>query len=581
MSFLRAIIGLHPRRLGIATLFLVLGTLTEGLSLLLFLPVIHLVSEGRDVVDLTGLPLPQGFPDSAPLSMLLLAIICLTGGLVLFGRLKGVYLARLVYDFSDRLRLGLFSDVAAADWSQVIRIPRSRLEHALTEDIDRVHVAAYSLLNILQSVVGLVIYLGLGLMISPLMTLLCLAIGGLALTLLRPYRRAATAYGASLQSQRLRLSQTIKEFTRAMKLARSMNLEPRYQSLLGEMLRQTRDGSLSYVRKSLVGSGLFQLAAATGAALFIWVARSWAQMDLARIAVLLLLFLRAVPRFSGVQASLQQILVDLPAWDAVRRLQAELSCSRDPDPSVEEPAARPLSEISLCNVTWRFPDAPRDTLDRMSLTMRAGQITVLTGPSGAGKSTVADIVMGLIRPQHGKVLVDGVPLAASQLRSWRDRAAYITQDPLLMNASIRANLALAMPGSDPEAEETMQRALRAAAADFVSRLPGGLDHGVGDQGGLLSGGERQRIAFARGLMRNPDLLVLDEATSALDLQNEESLVRTVQSLRGKTTILVITHRPALVAIADAVYVMENGRAIGKSPDGPRREAQISPAVSIT
>ncbi|WP_435171516.1 ABC transporter ATP-binding protein [Falsirhodobacter sp. 1013] len=566
-SFFTALARMERRRLTIGTFLLVLGTLTEGASILMFLPILQLVSTGENVVDLGRLNLPAFLPQTIPLWTLLVFIVVLTAAQATFNRSKGIYLAELIHDFTDRFRLSLFRDIAAARWDSLVRLPRSRIEHALTGEIERLYMATFNLLNVLQGLIGLGLYLVLSLLVSVPMTLLSFGFGLVALALMRPFRKAAGRHGTRLQEKRKRQSHAVGEFVGGLKIARSMNLEGRYLGIFSDILHQTRVDAVQYVRQSTIGSGLFQISAVAGAATFIWVARSGLGMDLARIAVLLILFMRAGPRFLGLQASVQQLLVDLPAWRDIRTLQDQLVEWRDPAAEGALPAPAPQHEICLDHVTWRFPGGARDVLTDLTLRIPAKKITVLTGPSGAGKSTIADLVIGLLQPDQGRLLVDGQPLEAGQLRAWRDRTAYVTQDPHLIDGSIRANLMLAIANPGPEDEAAMQHSLSRASADFVAALPQGIDTAVGERGGLLSGGERQRIALARALMRNPDILILDEATSALDWENELALSDTIGKLRGSVTVLVITHRPALLAVADVVHVMDDGRIVQSEQQG--------------
>ncbi|MDB6454798.1 ABC transporter ATP-binding protein [Falsirhodobacter sp. 20TX0035] len=569
-SFFTALARMERRRLTIGTTLLVLGTLTEGISILLFLPILQLVGNGENVVDLARLNLPAFVPDAIPLWVLLVFIVLLTAAQAAFNRSKGIYLTELVHDFTDRFRLSLFRDIAAARWDSLVRLPRSRIEHALTGEIERLYMATFNLLTILQGAIGLGLYLVLSLLVSVPMTLLSFGFGLVALSLMRPFRKAAGRHGTRLQEKRKRQSHAVSEFVGGLKVARSMNLERRYQGVFSDILHQTRIDAVQYVRQSSVGSGLFQVSAVAGAALFIWVARSGLGMDLARIAVLLILFMRAGPRFLGLQASVQQLLVDLPAWRDIRTLQDQLDEWRDPAADGTLPAPAPQHEICLDRVTWRFPGATRNVLTDLTLRIPANRISVITGPSGAGKSTIADLVIGLLQADQGRLLVDGQPLEAGQLRAWRDRTAYVTQDPHLIDGTIRANLMLAVAEPGPGDEGAMQLALSRASANFVAALPDGIDSPVGERGGLLSGGERQRIALARALMRDPDILILDEATSALDWENELALAETIGKLKGSVTVLVITHRPALLAVADVVHVMDDGRIVqSEQPgDGP-------------
>jgi ATP-binding cassette subfamily C protein len=194
-----------------------------------------------------------------------------------------------------------------------------------------------------------------------------------------------------------------------------------------------------------------------------------------------------------------------------------------------------------------------------SLVIEAGSISAIAGASGAGKSTVADLLLGLLRPTHGRLLVDGREIGEDDLGAWRRSIGYVPQDSFLLHDTIRANLAWARPdATDAEMWDALERS---AAAAFVRARPEGLDAIVGDRGLRLSGGERQRLALARALITNPNVLVLDEATSALDSVNEEQILTAVERLRGRVTIVLISHRLATLRNADAIYVMDAGEIV--------------------
>ncbi|MEM8849548.1 MAG: ATP-binding cassette domain-containing protein, partial [Pseudomonadota bacterium] len=219
--------------------------------------------------------------------------------------------------------------------------------------------------------------------------------------------------------------------------------------------------------------------------------------------------------------------------------------------------ADPVFEIAcrLDDVTFAHPSRP--VLNGVTLTFRKNRTTVLTGPSGSGKTTVADLILGFIAPDRGQVSIDGRPLADLSLKAWRRKVGYVPQELILFNETIYDNITL----GDPDLDETAVReALRVAGGlAFVDGLPDGLQTHVGEKGARLSGGQRQRIALARALVERPELLILDEVTSALDPATETAIVENIRALQGSTTIIAITHRAALLDLADQVYALQDGR----------------------
>jgi ATP-binding cassette subfamily C protein len=193
------------------------------------------------------------------------------------------------------------------------------------------------------------------------------------------------------------------------------------------------------------------------------------------------------------------------------------------------------------------------------LDIKAGEMTAIVGPSGAGKTTIADLLMGLIIPGKGHVLIDDQPLMGERMKAWRDQIGYVPQDTFLFHDTLRTNLLWAKP--DVEDEEINQALRFAAAGEFVSGLPKGLDTIVGDRGVLISAGERQRIALARALLRKPSLLILDEATSSLDSENEKRIQNAIETLHSQMTILIMTHRLSAVREADIIHVLEKGQLV--------------------
>lgn len=248
----------------------------------------------------------------------------------------------------------------------------------------------------------------------------------------------------------------------------------------------------------------------------------------------------------------------LPAFATVMEMQARCEAAAEPEAEKTEKVELQYA-IELGHVSFAYEKGAGFSMRDLDLIIPTGRTTAIVGPSGTGKSTIADLIMGLITPNRGQVLVDDMPLNADRMRSWRDQIGYVAQDTFLFHDTVRANLLWACPDAS---DEEMRLALKLAAADeFVSVLPEGMETILGDRGVRLSGGERQRLALARALLRKPRLLILDEATSALDSENERQIQRAVEELHGEMTILIITHRLSTIREADVIYVLEQGSMI--------------------
>lgn len=213
-------------------------------------------------------------------------------------------------------------------------------------------------------------------------------------------------------------------------------------------------------------------------------------------------------------------------------------------------------EIRVENMTFTYPDVEEPVLSHVNVTIPKNTSVAFIGPSGAGKTTMVDLILGVLKPQEGKITVDGMDISESY-RGWHDKIGYIPQTIYMLDDTIRNNIAFGK--KDGIDDEQIWAALRQAQLDdFVASLEEGLDTMIGEAGVRLSGGQRQRIGIARALYRKPEVLVLDEATSALDSETEAAVMEAIDSLQGKMTMLIIAHRLSTIKNCNIVYKVENG-----------------------
>lgn len=276
---------------------------------------------------------------------------------------------------------------------------------------------------------------------------------------------------------------------------------------------------------------------------------------------------RMLPAFNRITAYLGAIMFTKASVNAVyddirevEKLQEMKKIELDIHPEIQLKAA-----ISIENMCFSYPNMKNNVLDNVNLEIPAYKSVSLIGPSGAGKTTLADVILGLLRPQKGNITVDGKDVY-EYLYSWHQVLGYIPQVIYLIDDTIRNNVTFGLPENEID-EEQVWKALKEAQLDeFVRSLEDGLDTIVGERGVRLSGGQRQRIGIARALYHDPQILVLDEATSALDNETETAVMEAVESLQGSRTMIIIAHRLTTIQNCDFVYEVNSGKVIHRKKD---------------
>lgn len=222
----------------------------------------------------------------------------------------------------------------------------------------------------------------------------------------------------------------------------------------------------------------------------------------------------------------------------------------------EKTLSRLDGRLEFENVSFRYPEADGHAISGLSIQIRPGEKVALVGPSGAGKSTIANLVMGLYRPDSGRILVDGVSQEELDMRWLRRNTAIVMQESILLSGSVTDNLRFARVEATDE--EVRMAARMAQAEEFIDRLPQGFDTLIGERGVTLSGGQRQRLAIARAVLRNPAILILDEPTSALDYESERLIQRALDDLSEGRTVITIAHRLSTIRNSDRIVVLQGG-----------------------
>ena len=256
-------------------------------------------------------------------------------------------------------------------------------------------------------------------------------------------------------------------------------------------------------------------------------------------------------RLAAAQNTLQQVSAPLERVDLLLSEQGEQGGDTVLDKFGKE--------IVFDKVSFRYEGTDDDALNSVSLTVKKGEIIALVGRSGAGKTTFVDLIPRFYSPAEGKILIDGVDISRATLKSLRSLIGMVSQDIILFNDTVRANIAYGKP--EASGEELLNAATAAYAHEFILELPNGYDTVIGERGVRLSGGQKQRLSIARAILKNPPILILDEATSSLDTASEIMVQRALENLMNDRTAFVIAHRLSTVRKANRIIVMDRGRII--------------------
>jgi ATP-binding cassette subfamily C protein len=558
----------YPWQSLLVLLCLLLTAAVETLGLGAVLPVLNVaIQSGEAEGPPSGLEATMlavlgrlGVPrELLPLVLVMVGAFAVKAILLLVAKQRvGYTVAHIATD----LRLRLLRSLLGTSWSYYTRQPVGLAANAMATEASRGAHSYYYLSLILTYALQSAIALGLAAAVSWQVTL---ASGAAALASIVVLNALVRMSGRAGRRQTELLKSLLGRLTDVLQAVKFLKATAR-ESLMGPLLEDDTRHLKKALRKQVLSKEALQalqepiLVAFCGLGLI--VGHLALGMPASEVGFLILLFARTLSSINKTQRRYQQMVtVESALWSLQDMIDAA-EREREYSEGTREPSLR--QGVMLKDVGLDYDG--HGVLEGVSIEIPAGEITAIVGSSGAGKTTLVDLITGLCVPQRGVVAADGVPLPDLDLRRWRQRIGYVPQETLLLNDSVRRNVTLGDPSLT---DADVERVLRDAGAwEYVCQLRGGLDASVGERGALLSGGQRQRIAIARALAHGPDLLLLDEATAALDPENEAAVWSTIAKLRGKTTVVAISHQPALAGVADRIYRIENQTARRVSASDP-------------
>lgn len=545
---------------------MIILSLIESVGILLLIPLINF--SGILNVNMTeGTKLGfvyaffNQFSMEVGLLLLLTFYISLMVSQALFQRNQQILNTKIQQGFSRQIREETYQALLQSNWNFFIKKRRSDIINIMTTEIGRVTGGVQMFLQFLTSIVFTIIQIALSMYLSFIMTLFVLFFGLLLVLSSRGLVKKSNSLGENTVQLSKKFLGGMTEHFNGIKDIKSNTLEETHLSWFKELNHEMEKNMINIVKVRATSQLIYKVVSAVLISVFVYFSIQFFQAQPTELMIIMLIFSRLWPRLTGIQSSLEQLWTLLPSFHAVGELKNECKNANELDNEIFKQIV-PLKitrDISFKDVYFSYDKGKSFALNGVDLHFSVNRTTAIVGPSGAGKSTLIDLLMGLNHPDTGEVTVDGRVIGKNDLLPLRKAISYVPQDPYLFNGSIRDNLLLVKSDSS---EEEMWEALRfASAAEFVKDLPKGIDTIIGDRGIRLSGGERQRIVLARAIIRKPAILVLDEATSALDTTNERSIQESLDSLKGKMTIIIVAHRLSTIQNADQVIVLEQGKII--------------------
>ena len=564
------LLGRHKLRTALTLFLMFVASLLNGISLAFLSPILKVLFEGSRTSAILPEPNVQGpwrflvewvtqIPPMVAVQRLALAIVVL-----FLLKFLVTYLQRLT---SVTLEETIVKDLRDHLYEKVLHMPLPQIEsHSTGEwlsrflsDVNQIKGAiTHGLFVMLREGLNGLAYLSIALIASWRLTIFALFVVPTFAYLIAAIGRKIRKRSMRVQHRMARIGKHLAETLEGVKLVKGFAMEPeetkRFQSLTKSFYRSV----LRRAYVSVLAAPLTEFLSAVAAAVILLYGGHLILVQHALSPDRFLVFLASalslmspLKRISSGNTALQQGL------GAGRRV-FDLLATAEREPSGTRPFQGLQREIVFDHVSFSYsPQTP--ALRDVSFRIQKGEKVALVGPSGSGKTTIADLLLGFYRPTQGHIWVDGVDLFDYDLRSYRQRIAFVPQETILFSGTVFENIAYAKPDAGRSAVE--KAAAIAHADEFIQRLPEGMETDLGERANALSGGEKQRIALARAILRDPDLIILDEVTSALD-SHTEALIHQVlwDLLKGKTAV-IIAHRLQTVLHADRIIVLHQGRVV--------------------
>lgn len=492
---------------------------------------------------------------------LCLALVVLAVAKNLFFFLQGFFAAYVEQGVTKKLRDDIYAHLQKLSLQYFHRSRTGNLISIAVSDVLKIHETFNNAFNhLVRDPLLVLVYLGIMLLVSWQATLFAAVVFPIILVLIYQASRVVRRHSKGAQEALADVSSSLEESINNVRIVRAYSAEEHESDKFRSRTTDYFRTMLSINRVRLLPGPINEILGVAAAALLLWYGGRMvlAEQFLAPSDFLLFLF----AMFSIINPAKAVSNVNVRIYEGLAAAKRIFDLLDVVPTVVEAPAPIKVAEfgkeIRYEDVSFKY-DTGDLVLDDISFSVGKGEIVALVGPSGGGKSTLVDLLCRFHDPQQGRITVDGHDLRELSFKSLRGLLGVVTQDTILFNDSVAANIAY--PGGPDEKEKMIAAAKAANAHEFIMELPEQYETMIGNRGMTLSGGQRQRLAIARALMKDPQILVFDEATSSLDTESERLVQEAIDRLMSGRTVVVIAHRLSTILNADQILVVKSGKIV--------------------
>ena len=555
----------HKKKLLILVFLLIIGMFLETIGIGIILPILQIILEPNiiyDVIFFKGILNYLGIDQNEKIIFFVLGI------LIAVYFIKSIYLIlltfiqkRLLANISRYLTNTLFSSYLNEEYSFHLKNNSSVLTKNLQVEVSLFTSYLSSIISIITEGVLLIAVVFTIIYFEPVAAItLFLFFSILALLFHQLTKTKISKWGHDREKADKHLLKNIFESFSGIKEIKLLNKEDYFQKLLEKQTKLKADIYTKQLTLNSIPRHYLELVSISGVVLIILVSLSYSselKNVITTLGICLAGTFKIIPSFNRIIGSFQNIKFNKPSLDLI--YDEVYSLKRKIKKRVKQTGIEFKDHILIKNLQYSYLNSSKRVLNKINLNIDKGSTIGIIGSSGEGKSTLVNILIGLLNPTKGEIKVDNKLLDTSNLKAFQGLIGYVPQDIYLIDDSIKNNIALGIHSNEISSNRIDKCIKDSQLSKFTNSIPEGIETVVGERGVKLSGGQKQRIGIARALYNDPDILVLDEACSALDIEIEKEVMKSINLLKRKKTIIIISHRYSSLRECDKILKMESGQ----------------------